>query len=129
MTAHQLLMTCRQAGIVLAADGDCLDVDAPAGVLTPELRDELSRQKPALLSLLAPVVTELVYLRGGLLVPRPALELVLDLEARGFKMTLDEHQQFAIGPPATLTPADRAAIQRWRIALGAIVGYQAPVLA
>jgi hypothetical protein len=37
MTAHALLMTCRQAGIVLAADGGCIDVDAPAGVLTPAL--------------------------------------------------------------------------------------------
>jgi hypothetical protein len=70
-------------------------------------------------------VTEFVYLRGGLTVPRPALELALDLEGRGFRMSLDAGQQFQIEPAAALTEADLAAIRRWRLHLGAIIGYDA----
>jgi hypothetical protein len=40
-------------GIRLAIRGDRLVVDAPAGVMTPELRDALAIHKPALLRLLA----------------------------------------------------------------------------
>lgn len=124
MTAHELLLTCRQAGIVLAADGDNIDVDAPKGVLTPELRSELARHKPALVALLAPV-TEFVTLRGGLIVPLPALRLALDLEQRGFTMALDTSQQFRISATDHLTDEDRAGIRRWRNHLRAIVAYDA----
>lgn len=124
MTAHELLLKCRQVGIALAVDGNNIDVDAPKGVLTPELRSELARHKPALVALLAPV-TEFVTLKGGLTLPLPALLLALDLERRGFKMALDEGQQFTIEATATLTDEDRAAIRRWRLHLGAIVGYDA----
>jgi hypothetical protein len=128
MTATELLTAVRQAGIVLEVRGDRLHVEAPAGVLTPTLRDELTRCKAALLELLAPV-TEFVYLRGGLTVPRPALELALDLERRGFRMSLDADQQFQIEPAATLTEADLTVIRRWRLHLGAIIGYTCEVLA
>ena len=122
MTAHELLMTCRQAGIVLAADGDCIDVDAPAGVLTPDLRNELTRHKPALLELLAQP-RAFVTLRHGPTLPVEAIELAIDLERRGFRMSLDAGQQFQIEPPAKLTAEDRAAIRRWRLHLGAIISY------
>ena len=46
------------------------------------------QHKADLLPLLAPV-TEFVTLKGGLTVPVPALTLVLDLEARGFRMSED----------------------------------------
>ena len=124
MTAHELLLTCRQAGIVLAADGEYIDVDAPAGALTPQLRDELARCKADLLTLLAPV-TEFVSLKGGLVVPVLAFRLALDLERRGFRMSLDEGQQFQIEPAAALTETDLAAIRRWRLHLAAIVAYDA----
>ncbi len=124
MTARELLQTCRQAGIVLAADGEHINVDAPVGVLTPELRGELARCKAGLLVLLAPA-TEFVSLRGGLTVPMAAVRLALDLESRGFRLALDAYEQFTIEPTASLTQADLAAIRRWRLHLGAIVGYDA----
>src|SRR5438445_6785321 len=124
MTATELRTAVRQGGIVLEARGDRLHVEAPAGAVTPGLREELTRHKPALLELLVPV-TEFVYLRGGLTVPRPALELALDLKNRGFKMALDKDQQFTIEATAELTDEDRASIRRWKLHLGAIVGYDA----
>ena len=57
--------------------------------------------------------------------PDPALRLALDLEQRGFKMVLDEHPQFALEPTAELSDDDCAAIRRWRLHLGAIIGYGA----
>ena len=92
-------------------------------MLTPELRDALTAHKPELLALLRPC--ELVSLKGGLVVPVPALRLALDLEGRGFRMGLDEHRQFVIEPTSTLTEADLVAIARWRLHLGAIVTYDA----
>ena len=124
MTPEELLTTCHRSGIVLEARGDRLPVEAPAGAVTAALRDELTRCKPALLALLAPV-TELVSFKGGLVVPVSAFLLALDLERRGFKMSLDPCQQFQIDPTSALTDADRSAIRRWRLHLGAIIGYDA----
>jgi hypothetical protein len=120
VTPTEVLILARGSGIVLEAQGDTLIVDAPVGRLTPELRGELARHKPALLALLT---TEFVYLRGGLTVPRPALELALDLERRGFTLTLDECRQFTITATAALTDEDRSSLRRWRSHLGAIVAY------
>jgi hypothetical protein len=78
-----------------------------------ELRDQIARHKSELLAALAPV-TEYVYLKGGLSVSLPALVLALDLETRGFRMSLDHDQQFQVEPPTRLTECDRAAIARWR---------------
>ena len=89
-------------GFVGAMSAECPEIAADGG-----------------LARLAPV-TEFVSLKGGLVVPVPALRLALDLEARGFRMRVDEHQQFVIEPTSTLTEADLAAIGRWRLHLGAI---------
>jgi len=124
MTADDLLLWARTSGIVLEAQGDKLIVDAPSGTLTPQLRAELARHKPALLARLAPV-SEFVYLRGGLTVPLPAFRLALAFEDRGFKMVLDECKQFAIEPTSKLTEEDRAGIRRWRQHLAVIIGYDA----
>jgi hypothetical protein len=124
MTAHELLMTCRQAGIALAADGGWIDVDAPAGALTPELRDELTRHKPALLLLLASP-RAFVTLRHGPTLPVEAVELAIDLERRGFRMSLDAGKEIQVEPAAALAEADRAAIRHWRLHLGAIIVYNA----
>ncbi len=149
MTATELLTTCRAAGILLAADGDSLDVDAPAGALTPALREILARHKAALLAMLAPVC-ELVTLRGGFVLPLPAYELALDLERRHFRQSVNAAGQYQIEAslpdpsacptcgrescegaddtycrPAGLTDTDRAAILRWRLHLAAIVRYDA----
>ena len=53
MTALQLIARLREQGIrITAVDGE-LELDAPAGALTPELREELIRSKPELLRLLS----------------------------------------------------------------------------
>jgi len=122
MTPHELLRTCQQAGIVLAADGDALDVTAPAGTLTPELRDELARQKAALLALLTPS-TVFVPLKGGLTVPLPALHLAWDLEARGIPLEVDADHQFVAPAAPRLTPLDQAGIARWHRHLAALIAY------
>ena len=124
MTAREVLVACRQAGIVLAVDGGFITVDGPETAVTPEIIDQLSLHKPTILASLAPV-TDFVPLKGGLVVPTPALLLALELERRGFRMSLDRDQQFHIEPSPALSEADLIGIQRWRLHLGAIVGYEA----
>jgi hypothetical protein len=51
MTAERLLAELRGRGVVLAAEGNDLLVAAPKGVITEELREELSSCKQDLLSL------------------------------------------------------------------------------
>ena len=53
MTPIDLIARLRNAGIRLKAIDGELEVDAPAGALTSELRDEIVRHKPALLRLLS----------------------------------------------------------------------------
>jgi TubC N-terminal docking domain len=124
MTATQLLTLAREKNILLEVQGDRLVVDAPPGAVTPDLRSELVRHKPELMVLLAPF-TEYVTLKGGLTLPLPALQLAWSLEERGFRLSLDSDNQVLIEPIAALTELDQAAIQRWRLHLGAIVAYQA----
>ena len=52
MTASALLTEATRLGIVLDARGETLHVEAPAGVLTSELRAALTRHKPAVLDIL-----------------------------------------------------------------------------
>ncbi|MGI0485826.1 amino acid adenylation domain-containing protein [Pantanalinema rosaneae CENA516] len=52
MDLHSLLTTLSHQGIKLSADGDSLQVDAPKGALTLELRDLLVQQKTEILTLL-----------------------------------------------------------------------------
>ena len=53
MTAVDLLRTCHQRGILLAVTPDgYIDIDAPAGAVTPDFRAELVRHKPTLLAVL-----------------------------------------------------------------------------
>jgi len=54
MTAQAILDRLRSFGVCLSVAGDKLRVEAPAGVLTPELRQELIEHKAALLALLRP---------------------------------------------------------------------------
>ena len=60
MTNRELLTTCHDAGIVLAASGDRLHVEAPAGTLTAELRMALVARKADLL----PVLSRLKAMRA-----------------------------------------------------------------
>ncbi len=52
MNATVLLDDLRAQGVSLEADGERLLVDAPAGVITDEVRTELAELKPKLLKLL-----------------------------------------------------------------------------
>lgn len=131
MTTTDLLTLVQRAGIVLRADGDRLTYEAPAGTLTPELRDALTMRRSEILALLEPPVV-LVHLPGGLVVPRQAVELALNLEARGFRLSLDFKEQIAIeatGTSGQLELADRTSIARWRWHLGAIVSAACEVCA
>ena len=53
MNALALMRDLQSAGAVLEARGDRLHVDAPAGLITPEIRDSIARHKPELLAMLA----------------------------------------------------------------------------
>ena len=53
MNAGDLLHQLQALGVVLIPEGDRLRIDAPAGVLTPDLRQALATQKSALLQLLS----------------------------------------------------------------------------
>ena len=50
------LAELRRAGITLRANGDRLTVEAPVGLVTPRLREELARRKTELLSTLEDLV-------------------------------------------------------------------------
>ena len=77
----------------------------------------------------------LVELRGGLTIPLEALRLALELEARGWTLTLKGEKlalrwgspEAAEGPREdALTEAEQGAIRRWRTHLLAIVAYHNP---
>ena len=94
MSVGELLFVARAAGIQLEARGSRLHVDAPFGVLTPELRDELARHKSELLAVLSPVrgfVTVMPDAVTGFAptLPVEAIELAVDLEARGFRQSVE----------------------------------------
>jgi len=52
VTTQDLIIACEQAGIVLMPADEVLEVDAPAGALTPRLWDELKSRKGDLLPVL-----------------------------------------------------------------------------
>jgi hypothetical protein len=124
MTARDVLAAIESAGIRLEVRGETLRVDAPAGRVTPELRAALAAHKATLLRILRP--GGFVTLKGGLTVPVAALQLALDLEARGIPLATDVDHQFIVPDDPRLTADDRAGIQQWYHHLGAIVEYQAP---
>ena len=125
MTPLELLELARAKDIRLEVHGDRLTLDAPEGAVTPELRAELRANKPALIALLSP--GRVVALKGGLVVPAPALQLALDLEARGIPLAVDADHQFIVpDKDRRLTAIDRAAIARWRHHLGALIEYRCP---
>ena len=87
MTAAEIFALASRGDIVLEVHGDRLVADAPTGALTPGLRAELVRHKPALMAMLAPAFVTLTH---GPTVPIVALALAVDLEDRGFRLLLDD---------------------------------------
>lgn len=69
-------------------------------------------------------MTDLVDLRGGLVVPADALRLALALEDRGHRLTAHNGLLHATNGSA-LTAEDRAEIRQWKLHLLAIAEYQA----
>jgi hypothetical protein len=129
VTATSVLREVERLGIALSARGTRLHVEAIPGRITTALREGLREHKHEILAMLAaPHSIELASLRGGLVVPSPALRLALDLEARGFALRLDPELAVVIEPVEDLSPEDLVGIQRWRHHLGAIVQYQPPEL-
>lgn len=50
MTVQELLDTLRRSGVKVTVNGDRLRVAAPQGVVTPEIRRQLSERKPELIA-------------------------------------------------------------------------------
>lgn len=68
MSAVALIRQCRAAGIRLQARGDRLHFDAPAGAMTPELRQRLAENKAGLLAALCqPTAADATDTRTALL--------------------------------------------------------------
>jgi hypothetical protein len=53
VSALALMRDLQAAGVVLEARDGRLRVDAPVGIVTPDIRDSLARHKPELLAMLA----------------------------------------------------------------------------
>ena len=54
MNGKDFLEEMRQRGVLLEAKGDRLRIDAPEGIITPELLTMLTEHKAAVLEILAP---------------------------------------------------------------------------
>ena len=100
MSAVQLIRQCRDAGIRLQARGDRLHVEAPAGSLTPELRQALADHKPALLALHG-IRARLLALAVTLGIPRAVVDVlpVEELEATTEQAALCEGYMDGNGDP------------------------------
>jgi hypothetical protein len=138
-----LVLRLEFQGLTLAAVGDRIRV-RPSSRLTPDLRVQIENHRSDLLAWLngrdaettdgrrtvgeagavAPV--QFVTLKGGLTVPRSALELAIDLERRGISLKISPEHQFIVPNDPRLTTPDLAAIRRWHAHLAAIVAYEAP---
>ena len=68
-------------------------------------------------------VSELVSLRGGLVVPVAALRVLWALEERDFNIWLTDTGGLRVAPGSKLTTADRRAIAEHRDALRELVAY------
>ncbi|MEE8057419.1 MAG: hypothetical protein V3T17_06245 [Pseudomonadales bacterium] len=56
MNARNLIDDLKRMGVVLSANGDRLHVNAPKGVITDHLKEQLFRSKPELLKVLSPTL-------------------------------------------------------------------------
>ena len=66
-----------------------------------------------------------VVLHGGLSVPLAALQVLWNLENRGFTLRVDDGA-LIVSPRSQLTPEDDQAIRRHRNPLIALVRYEPP---
>ena len=72
---------------------------------------------------------QFVTVTGGLTLPLPAITLAVDLEFRGIVLAVDEaHELVVPADDPRLSPADFAAIHRWRRHLVAILLTPCPAV-
>jgi len=64
MTPLDLLAELKRLKVKVSLAGDRLRLDAPAGVLTPELKGAVQQHKPALMALLSCQPVEVVFWPG-----------------------------------------------------------------
>ncbi len=60
--------------------------------------------------------------------PVEAVELAVDLEARGFRQSMNTAGEYHVEPAERLTDEDRVAIARWRRHLAVVTTYKPPQL-
>ena len=68
-------------------------------------------------------------LAGGLIVPAPAYNLILDLTNRGLQFTQDGDRLRVSGPGGAkpeLSDAEATAIRKWKYHLMQLLAYRAP---
>lgn len=73
MSASDVIRRCREVGVRIRPNGDRLHVEAPAGAVTPELREALARSKPEILALHA-IRARLHTISAGLGIPREVVD-------------------------------------------------------
>lgn len=66
-----------------------------------------------------------VFLRGGLVVRQEPVLLLLDLEARGFRLNRDG-DDIIVSPFSKLTAEDKAQIKLWKRFILALLSYEPP---
>lgn len=100
MNAIALIRQCRGAGIKLQVHDGRLRVDAPAGSVTPELRQALAEHKADLLALHA-IRTRLLALAATMGIPRNVVDAlpVEELEATAAQAALCEIYMDGRGDP------------------------------
>lgn len=64
MTAAELMDKLERLGVKLSISGDKLRLQAPVGVITPELKEAVLKHKPALMALLSGQPVEVVFWPG-----------------------------------------------------------------
>ncbi|SFK48087.1 hypothetical protein [Rhodanobacter glycinis] len=104
MNTIELSRQCRAAGIRLQARGDRLHIEAPAGCVTPELRQALTEHKADLLALHA-IRARLLVLAVKLGIPRTVVDAlpVEELEATAEQTALCEGHTDGNGDPLART--------------------------
>src|SRR4051794_28994683 len=73
--------------------------------------------------LMSPASDRFVYLRGGLTVPVEPLQLMFDLQERGFRLQADGDNALIVQPAQLLTGEDRRQIRRWKLHVLALLDY------
>lgn len=110
MTPEALLTELEQRGVKVSLTGDKIRFEAPVGVLTPELKETVRRQKPALIALLeAREAKRLLEMQGWVVIHSKTLgedilwckdeKIIIPTRWRGaVKYTLRELQTLTSNP-------------------------------